>query len=95
MQSWSSSHEAEEFRRLALQQKVTLDRLFILCRATETPLTLDYAPARDQRTAVPEIYVRVGGVGVGWFGADGLELTGAIAEWIGRLERAMADVGSG
>jgi hypothetical protein len=70
---------------------ITLDRLFVLCRAHGTPLTFDYAPACNPFAALPEIYVRVGGIGVGWFDGDGLELSGAMAEWIGRLERRGQD----
>ncbi len=91
MQSWSQTDEAEEFRRLAFESRVTLDRLFVLCRATDTPLTLDFAPARESHHLHPEVYVRVGGIGVGWFDDDGIELTGAVAEWIGALETRMRD----
>jgi hypothetical protein len=67
---------------------ISLDRLFILCRAHGTPLVFDYAPGVDPfQQPIKEVYVRVGGIGVGWFDGDGLELSGALAEWIGRLER--------
>jgi hypothetical protein len=71
----------------SLADTITLDRLFILCRAHGTPLTIDYAPTPDPFSDKPSVYVRVGGIGVGWFDADGLQLSGALAEWIGRLER--------
>jgi hypothetical protein len=67
--------------------KITLDRLFVLCRAHGTALTFDYAPQTWADPSMPAVYVRVGGIGVGWFDADGLELSAAMAEWIGRLER--------
>lgn len=75
------------------RKKITLDRLFALCVAHGTPLTLDYAPPADPLSVggIPAVYVRVGGIGVGWFAADGLDLHGAVAEWIGRLERRRSD----
>lgn len=72
---------------------ITLDRLFVLCRAHGTPLTIDYAPSANPLMVegLPQIYVRVGGIGVGWFEPDGLALSGALAEWIGRLERRRSE----
>ena len=64
--------------------QITLDRLFVLCRALGVPLTLDYLPSAR---GIPEIYIRVGEVGFGVFDGDALELSGQLAEWIGRLER--------
>jgi hypothetical protein len=72
--------------------KITLDRLFALCVAHGTPLTIDYAPSPNP--LAPDnaaIYIRVGGIGVGWFSPDGLALHEHVAQWIGRLERRARD----
>lgn len=86
----------EEGRRRAQEvwlKGISFDRLFLLCQAHGTPLTFDYAPTANPLAdpALPEVYIRVGGIGVGWFDGDGLLLSAAMAEWIGRLERRGRD----